>query len=233
MAEQEGIKQMEVAREAQVFLQPIAAPSILGLFALAGSTFIMGAWMAGWYGSASSPYLLAPFIGIFGGLAQFFAGMWAFRARDGLASAIHGTWGSFFIGYGLLSVVLMALPQLQPAGLYFPELGIYFVVLAVITWVSTLAAMAQSKMLTVILTLLSAAATAAAVAFLSGALWVEVLAGYLMLFGSFCACYDATAHVLKEVYGHEILKVGLTRRMAEGPPIMVGTGEPGVIHGQR
>jgi uncharacterized protein len=38
----------------RVFLQPIAAPSILGLFGFA-------------------------------------AGMWAFRARDGLASAIHGT----------------------------------------------------------------------------------------------------------------------------------------------
>lgn len=233
MANHEETKKLDVASEAQVFLQPIAAPSILGLFALAGSTFIMGAWMAGWYGSATSPYLVAPFVGIFGGLAQFFAGMWAFRARDGLASAIHGTWGSFFIGYGLLSVMLLVQPQLRPVGVAFPELGIYFVVVAVITWVATLAAMAQNKVLTTILTLLSAASTFAAFAFLSGALWAEVVAGYLMLFGSICACYEATAQVLKEVYGHEILKVGLTARMAQGPPIMVGTGEPGVIHGQR
>jgi succinate-acetate transporter protein len=233
MAEKEGIKKMDVAREAQVFLQPIAAPSILGLFALAGSTFMVGAWMAGWYGSATTPSLLAPFIGIFGGLAQFFAAMWAFKARDGLASAIHGTWGSFFIGYGLLSVMLLAQPQLQPAGIFFPELGIYYVVIAAVTWFCTLAAMSQSKVLTLVLTLLSAAATAGAVAFFSGAVWVERLSGYLMVIGSFCACYDATAQVLKEVYGHEILKIGLSRRMAEGPPIMVGTGEPGVIHGQR
>ena len=76
----------------RIVLQPIAAPSVLGWFAFAGATFIVAAWMAGWYGSATTPDFLFPFAALFGGLAQFVAGMWSYRARDVLATAMHGTW---------------------------------------------------------------------------------------------------------------------------------------------
>ena len=36
---------------ARIFLQPIAAPSVLGLYAFMGATLIVAAHMAGWYGS--------------------------------------------------------------------------------------------------------------------------------------------------------------------------------------
>src|SRR3954449_12532420 len=93
----------------RVMLQPIAAPSILGLFGFAGATFIVAANMAGWYGNhTTTPLVLAPFAMVFGGIAQFLAGMWAYRARDGLATAMHGMWGSFWIGYGILNIMLAA-----------------------------------------------------------------------------------------------------------------------------
>src|ERR687884_1191294 len=74
----------------RVYLQPIAAPSVLGLFGFAGATFVVAAHMAAWYGNASTPGYLFPFAAMFGGLAQFLAGMWAYRARDGVATAMHG-----------------------------------------------------------------------------------------------------------------------------------------------
>src|SRR5918911_4922409 len=86
----------------RVYLSPIAAPSVLGLFGFAGATFIVAAHLAGWYGNPTSELILAPFAAFFGGLAQFLAGMWAYRARDGLATAMHGMWGSFWLAYGLL-----------------------------------------------------------------------------------------------------------------------------------
>ena len=93
--------------EPRIFLQPIAAPSILGLFGFAAATFIVAANLAGWYGNhTTSPLYLAPFAAVFGGVAQFMAGMWAYRARDGLATAMHGMWGSFWIAYGILNVLL-------------------------------------------------------------------------------------------------------------------------------
>jgi succinate-acetate transporter protein len=61
---------------AQIYLQPIAAPSILGLYGLAGATFMVAAHMAHWFGDSTSLYLFA-FAAMFGGLAQFLARMWA------------------------------------------------------------------------------------------------------------------------------------------------------------
>src|SRR5215467_12303640 len=89
---------------ARIYLQPVAAPSILGLFALAAATFLISAHYAGWYGNAASIFFLAPFIIVFGGLAQFIAGIWAYRARDGMATALHGLWGSFWIAFGFLAL---------------------------------------------------------------------------------------------------------------------------------
>ena len=74
--------------------------------------------MAHWYGNATQTALfLAPFAAMFGGLAQFTAGMWAFKARDGLATAMHGMWGSFWLGYGILEILIgfWASQQLAPA----------------------------------------------------------------------------------------------------------------------
>src|SRR3954469_20093460 len=83
----------------RVFLQPIAAPSILGLAGFAGATFVVASNLAGWWGSSTSGLGLAPFAATFGGLAQLLAGMWAYRARDGIATLAHGTWGSFWLAY--------------------------------------------------------------------------------------------------------------------------------------
>jgi len=84
----------------RVFLQSIAAPSILGLFGFAGATFIVAAHLAGWYGTTNSGEFLFPFAAMFGGLAQFMAGMWAYRARDGIATAMHGMWAPSGSGTG-------------------------------------------------------------------------------------------------------------------------------------
>src|ERR671936_1368477 len=78
----------------RVFLQPIAAPSILGLFGFAGATFIVASNLAGWWGTPKSSLALAPFAAMFGGLAQFMAGMWADKERDAIATLAHGTGGS-------------------------------------------------------------------------------------------------------------------------------------------
>jgi succinate-acetate transporter protein len=101
----------------RVFLQPIAAPSVLGLFGFAGATFIVASNLAGWWGSDQSPMYLAPFALAFGGIAQFLAGMWAYRARDAVATAMHGMWGAFWIAYGILQVLLATktLPAPSPA----------------------------------------------------------------------------------------------------------------------
>jgi succinate-acetate transporter protein len=80
--------------EAAPVSQPaVPAPSILGLYGFAAATFMVAAHMAHWFGGALTDFYLVPFAAVFGGVAQFCAGMWAYKAKDGVGTAMHGTLG--------------------------------------------------------------------------------------------------------------------------------------------
>lgn len=225
-----GTTNMEA--QPRVFLQPIAAPSILGLFGFAGATFMVAAHMAHWFGTASTDLLLIPFAAIFGGLAQFLAGMWAYKARDGLATAIHGMWGSFWMAYGLLILLMSAGRAPAPAGVTFPELGYWFIVLAAISWVCTVAAAAENKALVTVITFMAAASTIAAIGLLTGTEGMMILTGYLFIIAAIAAWYAGSALLLNDAYGREVWKLGRSAHARQMPPVTIGRGEPGVIHGQ-
>src|SRR4051794_26634020 len=165
----------------RVVLQPIAAPSILGLFGFAGATFIVAAHMAGWYGNPSTAVYLAPFAAFFGGLAQFTAGMWAYRARDGIATAMHGMWGAFWLAYGLL-FLLVATGQIETGRTFDTALGMWFVPLAAITASGAAAALLEGNLgVTAVLGVLAGGARLAAGGLMRGSTGVEHTAGYGLL----------------------------------------------------
>src|SRR5438309_10881997 len=78
------------ADRTRIVLTPVAAPSILGLFGFFFATLLVGTHMAGWWGSVATTVAVFPVAIFLGGVAQFLAGMWAYRARDGVATAMHG-----------------------------------------------------------------------------------------------------------------------------------------------
>ncbi len=215
----------------RLFLQPIAAPSILGLFGFAVATMMVSTHMMGWYGSQQTPFYLFPFAAFFGGLAQFIAGVWSFRARDGLAVAMHGMWGSFWMAYGLLYFMAAAKYIVLPTAA-FTELGMWFIGLAWVTWMGAWAAGAVNFSLFSVLVLLAAGSTAAAIGFISGVTGWAVLAGYLFFFSSICAWYTASALMLESAYQRVILPLGKAAMAERAPKVAYGIGEPGVIHGQ-
>lgn len=216
---------------AEIFLQPIAAPSVLGLFGFAGATFIVAAHMAHWFGGALADDYLAAFAAVFGGVAQFTAGMWAFKARDALATAMHGTWGSFWIAYGLLQLAFMTKVLPQPAGA-FQALGFWFIVLAAITWMGMWAASAENKAVAIVLGLLAAGSTVAIFGEMLGTTWVQILAGYLFIASAIVAWYTASAMMLESAFHRPVMRLGKTARAKQAPNLMPGKGEPGVIRGQ-
>ncbi|MCC7496607.1 MAG: hypothetical protein IT160_03450 [Bryobacterales bacterium] len=218
--------------QSRVFLQPIAAPSILGLYGLAGATFMVAAQMAHWFGSSHTTLLLVPFAAIFGGLTQLLAGMWAYKARDGVATAVHGMWGAFWMAFGILALILSSGRAPQPTGSLFPELGYWFIVLAAITWVCSGAATAQNKSLVTTLVFLAAGSTIAALALLIGVEGLLILSGYLFIICAIAAWYTASALMLNEAFGREVWSLGRSAQSRQMPPVTVGIGEPGVIHGQ-
>ncbi|HET8979028.1 MAG TPA: GPR1/FUN34/YaaH family transporter [Solirubrobacteraceae bacterium] len=222
----------------RVFLQPIAAPSILGLFGFAAATFMVSTNIAGWYGSpTSSPIFLFPFAAIFGGVAQFSAGMWAYRARDGLATAMHGMWGSFWVAYGILWLLVATHDITLPTG-KFPELAFWFFPLAAITFSGAVASVGENLGITATLTSLGAGSALLAIGYLiGGSAWLHT-GGWVLFASSICAFYTASAMMWKSSFGRVVLPLGEPKADANIPgrefthPIEYAHGEPGVRQGQ-
>jgi uncharacterized protein len=222
----------------RVYLTPIAAPSVLGLFGFAGATFVVAAHMAGWYGSGSTEAYLFPFAAMFGGVAQFLAGMWSYRARDAVATAMHGMWGSFWMAYGILQL-LLATHVLHTGGTLDHALGFWFIALAAITLSGTLGAFAEGSLgVGLVLAVLTAGSVVAAIGFLGTSTGTQHLAGWLFVISAILAWYVGTAMMLKAAAGRVILPLGKTEGEANKPggtptrAIELAWGEPGVKQGQ-
>jgi succinate-acetate transporter protein len=223
---------------ARIFLQPIAAPSILGLFGFAGATFMVAAHQAEWFGNAQSPTFLFPFAATFGGLAQLLAGMWAYRARDGVATAAHGTWGAFWLGYGVLNLLVATGDLTLPGGGKFVELGYWFLVLAAITTSIAIASLGESVGLFAVLTTLAVGSAFSAIGFLTSGTGWEQVGGWVLIASAVIAWYVATAMLLASSWGRAVLPLGKIDKSANVPggepvhPIEFHYGEPGVKQGQ-
>jgi uncharacterized protein len=221
-----------------ISLSPIAAPSILGLFGFAASTFAVAANLAGWYGNSTTTLLvLAPFVFAFGGIAQLLAAMWAYRARDGLATGIHGAWGAYWIAYGIyqLFVAIGIAPGTStPAGAV--PFGYWFVGLAAITWTGVIAAAAENAALVSVLSTLAGGSTALAIGLIGGFGLATTIGAYILIASAVLAWYTGSAMMLQATTGRVVLPVG--DRPARRPgqpatdPIEYSFGEPGVKVGQ-
>lgn len=101
--------------QVRVFLRPIAPPAALGLAAFSGSTIIVATWITRWWGDADSPKIFFPFVGLWGGLAQFLAGLYGIAARDTLVSVVNTIWGSFWMAIGILYAFVVSESTLSSA----------------------------------------------------------------------------------------------------------------------
>ncbi|MBO0877180.1 MAG: hypothetical protein J2P19_27705 [Pseudonocardia sp.] len=221
------------SERSRIVLTPIAAPSILGLFGLAGATFLVASLLAGWWGGPTSIPIIAPFVFFFGGLAQLLAGMWSYRARDGVATAVHGTWGSFWMAWSAL-VGLVGLGLLPPNVLVSQAFGFWFIVMCVVTAFGALAALGESLGLLTVLILLAAGSGLLAAGLIGGFSAVVTAAGWVLVASAAAAFYTAGAMMLAGSFGgRTILPLGGYTTAANIPgrratePISYPTGMPG------
>lgn len=224
-----------------IVLSPVAAPSVLGLFGFAAATFMVATNFAGWYGNTETPLILFPFALTAGGIAQFLAGMWAYRARDAVATAVHGMWGSFWIAYGLYSLLIAvgALPPVSVSATAAGAFGFWFVVMAAFTWVAAAAASTENMALTGFLVFLAAGSTLLAIGLLAALPAVVLVGAYLMIISAIVAWYLAAAMMLETSFKRAVLPIGkrqprmISSTLAQySHPIEYEAGEPGVKVGQ-
>ena len=223
----------------RIVFTPVAAPSILGLMGFAVSTFMVASLLAGWWGSpVTSSLVLAPFAFFFGGLAQLLAAMWSYRARDGVATAMHGTWGSFWLAWGWL-VFLVNLGVLPAVVLESQALGFWFIGLTVVTLFGALAALGDNLALATVLWLLTAGAALLAAGFVGGIGVLVTAGGWVLVFSAGAAFYTAGAMMLAQsASGRVVLPLGEKGAQGNVPgrkamePIGYESGMPGAKVGQ-
>jgi len=227
-----------VARS-RVMLTPIAAPSIMGLFGFMMATLMLGAWQAGWYGSAATPLVIWPLAMIAGGVLQSVAAVASFRARDGVAVAVHTAWGSFWLAWGVLEI-MVSVGVMAPIalGTVSASFGFWFIVLTLVTMWGALGALAQSLGVFVTLGTLAAGSALTAAGFFAGSLGTDRAGGWLFVVSAAAAWLTAGAMVLEHSYGRTIIPVGKWSKKANVPlakatdPIAYPAGMPGVRVGQ-
>lgn len=226
------------AQRSRIVLTPIAAPSILGLYGFFAATLLVGSNLAHWWGGATSAMLVFPFALMLGGLAQFIAGVWAYRARDGLATAMHGIWGAFWLAFGLYQWLAAAhvLPAVTtPQDTAF---GFWFIALGAITAMGALASLATSAGLFAVLSPLAAGSIFAAIGYVGGYGWCLTVAGWLFVFSAGFAWYVASAMMMEGAFGRTILPTGQWKKAAAVPgraatrPVEYESGMPGARAGQ-
>jgi uncharacterized protein len=224
----------------RVVLSPYAAPSVLGLYGFAAATFMVALHLTGVYGGAKTNGELWPFAAMFGGVAQFTAGMWAFRVRDTIATAMHGMWGSFWIAFGIFNLLVQwgKLPDHPAGSVSDPAFAMWFYTLAAITAAGALAAIAESMALFAVLATLATGSALLAVGLsVAGTGWVKV-AGWVLVASAILAWYTATAIMLLSGAGKVVLPLGKPKKEANIPggqpikPIQLEWAEPGVKKGQ-
>lgn len=227
---------------ARVYLQPIAPPVTLGLWGFFASTMVLSTWMLHWWGTAGSPHYFFAFNFAFGGLAQFLAGLWSFRARDYIASSLLTMWGTFWMAWGLLQVLTLAhvVPVIPPATAN-PGLAVWFIPLALFTLTGALAALspkAGNFPLFVLLLTVGAGSACVCGGFWTGStLWQDV-AAWLFIIGACAAWYVGSMAMLHDAWRRVILPLGAFRKSANIPghlslhPAEYAYGQPGVRHGQ-
>jgi hypothetical protein len=227
-----------VARS-RVMLTPIAAPSIMGLFGFAMATVMLGAYQAGWYGTAVTPLVIWPLALFAGGIMQGVAAIASLRARDGVAVAVHTAWASFWVGWGILQL-LVAVHVMAPIplGAASPSFAMWFVVLTLVTFWGALGALAQNMLVFLTLGVLTAASAVTAAGIWAGSLGTVNAGGWLFVISAAAAWLAGGAMVLEHSFGRSIIPVGKWSKAANVPgakvtdPIAYPAGMPGVRVGQ-
>ena len=184
---------------------PIADPAPLGLAGFALTTFVLSVVNAGFVGE-SVLKTFVPLAFFYGGLAQLLAGMFEFRNRNMFGVTAFTSYGAFWIALGFF---VFFQEQLGITEENLPiALGLTLLGWAIFTFIMWLGSFGVSAAIGVVFTLLLATFVLLAIGYLSGAMFLIPVGGYVGIATAAAAWYAAAAEVLNDTYGRTILPLG-------------------------
>lgn len=191
-------------------------PAPLGLFGFATATFTAGAVLAGWFPATTILYASAVLF-IFGGLAQFIAGMWSYRKGDTLAATAFGTFGAFNTTYALY-LWLHHAGIIAGPGAGLGVVGIFIAGFGLIAGLLMVAAMWRNMALVAVLFFLSLAyCLIGASDIAAGAPNLLSYGGWAAIISSVIAFYTAGAMVINSEARRMLLPLGKAPMKATPP----------------
>jgi succinate-acetate transporter protein len=226
-----------------VFLQPIAPPVTLGLWGFFGSTMVLSTWLLHWWGNPTSAAFFFVFNAAFGGVAQFLAGIWSFKARDYVASALLTMWGTYWMAWGLLHGLAAAgALTIPPVTVPQPAFAIWVIPLGLATLCGALAALSPRHgnfpLFVLLFTVGAGCACLCGGLWTASTTWVDA-AAWLFIVGACAAWYVGAMTMLESAWRRVILPLGkfgnrdssIPGRKLELVSEYVA-GQPGVRQGQ-
>jgi succinate-acetate transporter protein len=219
------------APPARIYLTPIAPPVTLGLFGFFASTMIVSTWILGWWGTPKgSPPTMFEIAAFFGGVAQFAAGLWSFRARDYIGSALLSMWGCYWMAWGLLQGLAAAhVVTIPPLSTPQAAFAVWFIPLALFTSWGAVAAIRENLPLFFVLGTVGAGCACICGGFWAGSIdWIDVGA-WLFVFGACWAWYTGAMVLLAYAWGRVVLPFGVVPGLMKQP---FATNVPGHVLGR-
>lgn len=195
--------------EAQESAQPVtevkqlvADPAPLGLAAFALTTFLLSAKNAGWTNGTDAwlGYALG-----YGGLVQLLAGMWEFRNRNVFGATAFSSYGGFWLGLGLYSVLIgQSVPHAKEAN----DLAWILLAFAIFNLYMLVASARVSAAVFGVFLTLQITEVLLFIAEFTSSTALATAGGYIGVVTAFVAWYTSFAGVMNGTAGRTVLPVG-------------------------
>ncbi|HLZ62912.1 MAG TPA: acetate uptake transporter [Ktedonosporobacter sp.] len=170
-----------------------ANPAPLGLSGFALTTFVLSTINAGWFPAASAEVVVALAL-FYGGLAQFMAGMWEFRAGNTFGATAFSSFGAFWLSYAAILIPGTGIVAGLGSALH-SALGIYLLAWAIFTFLMFLGTFRLNVALMALFGFLTLTFLFLALGELIGS-GFALIGGYLGIITALIAWYTALAGVL-------------------------------------
>lgn len=178
----------------------LANPAPLGLTGFALTTCVLSMVNAGLFPGEAVPMVLASAF-VFGGTAQFFAGLMEMPRGNTFGFVAFCSYGAFWWTFALF-VLFFA------EGVPGQFVGWWLLLWGFFTMMMWFASLALNRALQSIFLVLWITFFLLAIKDLTGIGWIGVLGGYMGLLTAALAFYLAAAEVINETHGRQILPIG-------------------------
>lgn len=187
---------------------PIADPAPLGLAGFGITTLALSLINAGILPASTTAGVMALAL-TFGGLAQFVAGMWAFRRGNTFAATAFTSYGAFWLSFYLLIIVfipaMMASKTPPSAGDLSAFVGTFLLVWGIFTAYMTIASLAGARAVQLVFVLLTITFVVLAIGEYANSTTIHNVGGYVGLATAAAAIYASFADVTNANFKRRVL----------------------------